>query len=391
MNKAKIGKWVRLAVSAAIIVLLIIFARKVDWGQAWHAMVTASRPLLLAALLANLVTLIARGIRWWILLRAVGARSLPLAMRATFAGAGLNNVLVANGGDAARIVFVTRSSGVSASKVLATAALDRLFDPIGFVILLAGGLAMFDLPPLFSPLRWPALIASRRHRSWAHLARANRAGDGGGAHPGAPRCPSRVARAIARVAQGVRRQHARACNRIAHDSDSCPDRDRVARSAGDLRVRRPRRANSPSDPGQPGDFARGQRVTGRACDAGQRWLLSVCIRARCCAFRRSGGQRGWRRGSDPGPPDHSDYPHRQSRWHRSSSSAGKQKRQRQSDCRWRFTGSGGAGIRTPVRSKIHHSIYVRSLRFFVSPITTRKAGLRSDKVSRVSQLEGNRP
>ena len=159
MNKAKIGRWIRLALSAAIIVLLIIFARRVDWGQAWHAMITASRPLLLAALVANLLTLIARGIRWWILLRAVGSPSLPLAMRATFAGAGLNNVLVANGGDAARIVFVTRSSGVSASRVLATAALDRLFDPIGFVILLAAGLAMFDLPPLFSPLRWPALIA----------------------------------------------------------------------------------------------------------------------------------------------------------------------------------------------------------------------------------------
>ncbi|MEO8945070.1 MAG: lysylphosphatidylglycerol synthase transmembrane domain-containing protein [Gemmatimonadaceae bacterium] len=159
MNKTRIGRLVRLALSAAIIVLLIIFARKVDWGEAWHAMITASRPLLLAALVANLITLVARGIRWWILLRAVGSPSLALAMRATFAGAGLNNVLVANGGDAARIVFVTRTSGVSASKVLATAALDRLFDPIGFVIFLAAGLAIFDLPPLFSPLRWPALIA----------------------------------------------------------------------------------------------------------------------------------------------------------------------------------------------------------------------------------------
>jgi phosphatidylinositol alpha-mannosyltransferase len=159
MNKPRVGRWVRLALSAAIIVLLVIFARKVDWGQAWHAMITASRPLLLAALVANLITLVARGIRWWILLRAVGSPSLALAMRATFAGAGLNNVLVANGGDAARIVFVTRTSGLPASKVLATAALDRLFDPIGFVIFLAAGLAIFDLPPLFSPLRWPALIA----------------------------------------------------------------------------------------------------------------------------------------------------------------------------------------------------------------------------------------
>jgi len=89
----------------------------------------------------------------------VGSPSLALSMRATFAGAGLNNVLVANGGDAARIVFVTRASGVPASRVLATAALDRIFDPIGFVILLAFGLVAFDLPPEFARLRWPVLIA----------------------------------------------------------------------------------------------------------------------------------------------------------------------------------------------------------------------------------------
>ncbi|MDQ6738117.1 MAG: flippase-like domain-containing protein [Gemmatimonadota bacterium] len=159
MNKAKVGKLVRVAVSAAIIVLLIVFARKVDWGQAWSAMIHASRPLLLAALAANLLTLVFRAVRWWILLRAVGSPSLALATRATFAGAGLNNVLIANGGDAARILFVTRKSGVASARILATAALDRLFDPIGFVIMLVAGMMMFTLPPQFESLRWPALIA----------------------------------------------------------------------------------------------------------------------------------------------------------------------------------------------------------------------------------------
>ena len=53
------------------------------------------------------------------------------------AGAGLNNVLVASGGDAARVVFVSRVSGVPSSTVLASMAMERLFDPIGFVILVA--------------------------------------------------------------------------------------------------------------------------------------------------------------------------------------------------------------------------------------------------------------
>lgn len=160
MSRHTAARIARLVITVAILALLIVFARKVNWHQAWEAMVTASRPLLLAALIANLLTIIARGIRWWILLRAIGAPSLGLAIRASFAGAGLNNVLVAQGGDAARVVFITRSSGVPASRVVATAALDRLFDPLGFIFLLALGTTAFQLPPEVQRFRWPALIAA---------------------------------------------------------------------------------------------------------------------------------------------------------------------------------------------------------------------------------------
>jgi len=153
-RKRAIGRVVRIVVTAAIVVLLVIFARTVDWAKTWSALRDASRSLLLLAIVVNLSSLIFRGIRWWILLREVGAPSLWLAMRATFAGAGLNNVLVANGGEAARVVFVTRSSAVPSSRVLATVALDRLFDPLGFVALLAIGAATLQLPPSMARLRW---------------------------------------------------------------------------------------------------------------------------------------------------------------------------------------------------------------------------------------------
>ena len=146
-------------ISAAIVILLVIFARTVTWEAAWDAMRNASLPLLALAILANVSSLIFRAIRWWILLRALDSPSLALSMRATVAGAGLNNVLVANGGEAARIVFVTRSSGIPSSKVLASAALDRLFDPVGFVALLVFGLVAFELPHDMQRLRLPAIIA----------------------------------------------------------------------------------------------------------------------------------------------------------------------------------------------------------------------------------------
>ncbi|HVD59584.1 MAG TPA: lysylphosphatidylglycerol synthase domain-containing protein, partial [Gemmatimonadaceae bacterium] len=95
----KVARGLRWALTAVIVVFLIIFARTIDWGAAWHSIRNASLPLLLAAVLVNIASIVLKGIRWWIFLRAAGSPSLPLAMRATLAGAGLNNVLVANGGD----------------------------------------------------------------------------------------------------------------------------------------------------------------------------------------------------------------------------------------------------------------------------------------------------
>jgi uncharacterized protein (TIRG00374 family) len=159
MTKATLGRLARYTLTAAVVVLLVVFARTVDWHAAWTSMRSASLPLLLAAIAVNLFSLLIRGFRWWILLRAAGSPSLGLALRATVAGAGLNNVLVANGGDAARIVFITRATGVPSSKVLATVALDRLFDPVGFAVMLACGVVVFDLPGDMERFRWPAIGA----------------------------------------------------------------------------------------------------------------------------------------------------------------------------------------------------------------------------------------
>lgn len=153
------SRLVRLGMTAAVLVLLVLFAWTVDWGRTWQVVRGSAPGFLLLALAANLSSLVFRGVRWWLFLRAAGAPSPWLAMRATVAGAGLNNVLVANGGEAARVVFVARATRVPSSHVLATVALDRLFDPIGFLLLLAIGAAAFELPPELDRARVPALAS----------------------------------------------------------------------------------------------------------------------------------------------------------------------------------------------------------------------------------------
>jgi uncharacterized protein (TIRG00374 family) len=157
--KHQLGHALRVLLTVAILVLLVLFARRVNWIETWHAIRSASATMFLAALLVNLLSLALKGVRWWVFLRPVGVTSLSLALRATFAGAGLNNVLVANGGEAARVIFVSRTAHVSSAKVLATFALERLFEFIGYVLLLVLGIWLLPLPSYLAQLRPFALLA----------------------------------------------------------------------------------------------------------------------------------------------------------------------------------------------------------------------------------------
>ena len=159
--KAQLLKWARYLVTAAIVVGLVMFARTVNWRDTWAAIRHSNLWLLALAAIVNLVSLAVKGVRWWVFLRPIGASSLSLAMKATFAGAGLNNVLVANGGEAARVVFVSRASKQPSAKVLATLLIERMFELVGYVVMLALAVSFLRLPPSISrtrPFAWVALV-----------------------------------------------------------------------------------------------------------------------------------------------------------------------------------------------------------------------------------------
>ncbi|MEO6526217.1 MAG: lysylphosphatidylglycerol synthase transmembrane domain-containing protein [Gemmatimonadaceae bacterium] len=155
----RVSRALRFGLTGLILVMLVLFARRVNWHDTWHTMRTASLPLLAAAAALNLASIVVKAIRWWVFLRPIGARSFPLALRATIAGAGLNNVLVANGGEAARVVFVSRAAHVPSATVLATLALERLFELVGYVVLLSLAATLLQLPPSIERVRPFAIVA----------------------------------------------------------------------------------------------------------------------------------------------------------------------------------------------------------------------------------------
>ena len=157
--KTALSRVLRIGLTLVILAMLVVFATRVNWHATWASMRAASASILLAAALVNIASIVVKGIRWWVFLRPIGVNSFALALRATFAGAGLNNVLVANGGEAARVVFVARSAHVQSAKVVATLALERLFELVGYVVLLALGATFLDLPPTLERVKPFAIVA----------------------------------------------------------------------------------------------------------------------------------------------------------------------------------------------------------------------------------------
>ena len=107
----------------------------------------------------NLVSLVAKGAIWWLFLRPTGDAPLWLTVRATIAGAAVNNFLVAHSGDAARVVLVSRAMRRPSSLALAALALERIFDAAGYVVLLVVAAFVLPMPELIARWRLPAVIA----------------------------------------------------------------------------------------------------------------------------------------------------------------------------------------------------------------------------------------
>ena len=146
-------RW-RWIVSVTILAALTAcLAGRLNWSCAAAILRRSSALPLLAAVLVNMASLVLRGVRWWLFLRAIGARSMSLAIRGAIVGAGFNNLLIANGGEAARALLVARAGAVSARAVIATVTVDRLFDPLCFTLLLFIGTFAVPLPPSLAGAR----------------------------------------------------------------------------------------------------------------------------------------------------------------------------------------------------------------------------------------------
>ncbi len=140
-------------ISVILLGLVAFVAWRLDWHAMLGALVHASLLVLLFAAAVNALSLACKGVRWWIFLRREGEVPLALVLRATLAGASLNNMLIAQGGEAARVIMIARRSGISVAAVTRALALERSLDAVSYVLLVV--LATWSFPGIPEAImRW---------------------------------------------------------------------------------------------------------------------------------------------------------------------------------------------------------------------------------------------
>lgn len=124
--------WVGLVISAVALAWVIY---KIDLGEVARTLAQANYVYLVPAAVGILIYLLARSVRWWLLLRP--QVSFLSCFWVTNIGYLVSDVLPFRLGDPARAVIVGRSQEVSTTAALSTVVVERVLDLLMVVILLA--------------------------------------------------------------------------------------------------------------------------------------------------------------------------------------------------------------------------------------------------------------
>ncbi len=143
--KALLRALVGLSVGAAIIYLVMHLS-----GTSLEDLIARLRSLpwwaFAVASLGWLVLNVFQAIRWYIVLMPVHTVKLWTLYRSILVGFAVNSFLPARLGDFARIEYVSRRSGASRAKILATGLVDMWSDKLGFLVAVPF-ILLFGQPP----------------------------------------------------------------------------------------------------------------------------------------------------------------------------------------------------------------------------------------------------
>jgi uncharacterized membrane protein YbhN (UPF0104 family) len=123
------------------------FGLTFPWAHTADMLAGSDWLLLMAASLANVLSLASKAAAWYFLLRPVAPLRLGTAQAATFVGAAVNSISVSVSGEAARAQFIQVRDNVGLGTAAASLVVTRIVEALGLIVFLA--LAFLLAPP------WP--------------------------------------------------------------------------------------------------------------------------------------------------------------------------------------------------------------------------------------------
>lgn len=132
---------------ALAVVLLLVFFRQADFAAIGNALRRADYGIVAVAAVLSVVAMVLRAWRWGYLLRPLERVGMGTLTSCTMIGWAVTTLLPGRLGEVVRPVLLARRERISASAAFATVVLERIFDLVGVLAILAVYLSLFPLPP----------------------------------------------------------------------------------------------------------------------------------------------------------------------------------------------------------------------------------------------------
>jgi len=162
-----------------VVVVGLGAAARLMWRFPWPetgAALGAMHPLLLlAALFVNLLSPLAKGQAWHLLLRPVARHRWRSAQEATLVGSAVNSISMGVTGDAARVTLLVRRETVPVKTAVLSVAWTRVVEAMGLALFLVLAPLLMHLPAPLRGLQLGAAVAlatvfaMSRYGRWARL------------------------------------------------------------------------------------------------------------------------------------------------------------------------------------------------------------------------------
>jgi uncharacterized protein (TIRG00374 family) len=127
--------WHTIFIGALTLALIVVFLRRINLTEAWHAVLRAHLGWIVLATLVTLQTYLLRARRWQAILQPIGHATFRGAFRTTVIGYAANFLLPARVGEVLRPYLLARREHLDPAAAFATIIVERLLD-LGMVLLL---------------------------------------------------------------------------------------------------------------------------------------------------------------------------------------------------------------------------------------------------------------